>query len=638
MKSEPKVVMLHINDILPNRFQPRIHFNEDKIQELAESIKKYGVIQPITVRALGDKYEIIAGERRYKASVMAGLEMVPAIINNLNDKDSSEIALIENVQREDLTPIEEAVSYRKILDMGDLTQEDLAKKLGVTQATVANKLRLLQLTDDVQEALLENKISERHARSLLRVRDKEKQVQLLYRIMQERMTVRKADEEIKKILEEDLEKKGKGINPGFMDIDKIEKEAVDIQNISPNIIKPEPKESQTEPDFQVEEQEILDFINSLNIKKGEEETMNNNDPINQFDLPQVNIIDDIPTEQLPKQPEPAPVEIMPEMVIPSTVGPVEPERTIQQQNPQMINPGFMDIDKIQREAADIAPKSAPVASEFNFMPTPGAEPEVVPQEVELPKEPAGKFFDVLPSMENVDANHQIVSEVAPSNTSIFSDDSPIFSDLNIPTPAPVEAPTVQNTFTEQTPNILENPFIDPVPAPAPQQSSGIAEVAVPEIVQPEFVQPIVEEPQAPVEDIFSQPAMVVETPTIEPLRLEPVETIPTPVPVPTPEVTYTPMGPEAIPNAHKFEEPIIPLQPEGMNEAATAPVIKVPEQPMVEEPQVPVSTTLPLSFNIREGINMVRNLSNQLEGLGIKVDIEEMDLPGHYEVRIKMEK
>ena len=123
-----KVIELNIDDVLPNRFQPRIKFNEEAINDLSKSIKEHGVIQPIVVRPMGDKYEIIAGERRYKASCMAGLQTIPAIITDLNDKDSAEVALIENVQRENLTPIEEAISYKKILDMGYITQDSLALK------------------------------------------------------------------------------------------------------------------------------------------------------------------------------------------------------------------------------------------------------------------------------------------------------------------------------------------------------------------------------------------------------------------------------------------------------------------------------------------------------------------------------
>ena len=195
-----KVIELKIEDVLPNRFQPRIKFNEEAITELSKSIKEHGVIQPIVVRPIGDKFEIIAGERRYKASCMADLKTIPAIITDLNDKDSAEVALIENVQRENLTPIEEAISYKKILDMGYITQDALATKLGKTQSTVANKLRLLNLDDEVQEALLNEKISERHARSLLRLTDKTQQKELLKKIIDQRLTVRRTDDEIEKML------------------------------------------------------------------------------------------------------------------------------------------------------------------------------------------------------------------------------------------------------------------------------------------------------------------------------------------------------------------------------------------------------------------------------------------------------
>ncbi len=196
-----RIVELNLNDVLPNRFQPRIKFNEESIIELAESVKEHGVIQPIIVRPIGDKYEIVAGERRYKACVLAGLQTIPAIILDLNDKDSVELALIENIQRRDLTPIEEAISYKKILDMGYLTQEQLAKKLGKSQSAISNKKRLLNLCDEVQEALMEEKISERHARSLLKIENSSEQRKMLNRIITERLTVRKLDEAIKELLE-----------------------------------------------------------------------------------------------------------------------------------------------------------------------------------------------------------------------------------------------------------------------------------------------------------------------------------------------------------------------------------------------------------------------------------------------------
>ena len=219
MNMEKEVLILNIDDVLPNRFQPRIKFKEENINELAESIKEHGVIQPIVVRKISDKYEIIAGERRYKASILAGKTTIPAIVTDLDDKNSAEVALIENVQRQNLTPIEEAISYKKILDMGYINQTDLAEKLGKTQSTIANKLRLLNLDEEVQEALLNEKISERHARSLLKL-DKNKQVEMLNRIISERMTVRKTDEEINKILNNNSEEKQEVNIPSLNKVDE----------------------------------------------------------------------------------------------------------------------------------------------------------------------------------------------------------------------------------------------------------------------------------------------------------------------------------------------------------------------------------------------------------------------------------
>ncbi len=195
-----EVVYLYLDDIIPNRFQPREVFEEQSLKELAVSIKEHGVIQPIIVRQVENKYEIIAGERRYKAATMAGLTKIPAIVRNLDDKKSSKVALIENLQRRDLTPIEEARTYQKILELeGNMTQQELAATMGKTQSAVSNKLRLLSLPDEVQDALLKEKISERHARSLLNVEDKNAQIKLLDKIINERLTVRDLDKEIKEM-------------------------------------------------------------------------------------------------------------------------------------------------------------------------------------------------------------------------------------------------------------------------------------------------------------------------------------------------------------------------------------------------------------------------------------------------------
>ena len=200
MTMNKEVVMVRLSDIIPNRFQPRLTFDEEALNELANSIKEHGIIQPLILRDLGSKYEIIAGERRYKASTLAGLTEVPAIIGSMDDQTSAELALIENIQRKDLSAIEEAKSYKKILDMGNFTQEELAKRMGKGQSTIANKMRLLSLTNEVQVALMNNLISERHARCLLQIKDEDKQKEVLNKIITDRMNVRDTDDYIKNML------------------------------------------------------------------------------------------------------------------------------------------------------------------------------------------------------------------------------------------------------------------------------------------------------------------------------------------------------------------------------------------------------------------------------------------------------
>ena len=199
-----EVKNISVNDIMPNRFQPRKNFDQEALNELADSIRQHGIIQPLVLRKLGEKFEIITGERRYKAANMLGLKTVPAIIMEIDDASSAEIALVENVQRKDLTAIEEAKSYQKILELGQMNQDELAKRVGKKQSTVSNKLRLLNLSEEAQQALLDNKISERHARSLLRLKDKSEQNNMLNKIIDNRMTVRETDMEIKNILGENV--------------------------------------------------------------------------------------------------------------------------------------------------------------------------------------------------------------------------------------------------------------------------------------------------------------------------------------------------------------------------------------------------------------------------------------------------
>lgn len=232
-QNKDEVVYLYLDDIIPNRFQPREVFDERALKELAVSIKEHGVIQPIIVRNVNGKYEIIAGERRYKASAMAGLTKIPAIIRNLDDKESSKVALLENLQRRNLNPIEEARTYQKILELDQMTQEELAKTMGKSQSAVANKIRLLGLSDDVQEALLKEQISERHARTLLNIPDKRKQKEMLKKVINEKMTVRQLEQEIKEKYPK--EEKGEPMNNSAMNMSSNSISATSFVNSNPLI-------------------------------------------------------------------------------------------------------------------------------------------------------------------------------------------------------------------------------------------------------------------------------------------------------------------------------------------------------------------------------------------------------------------
>jgi ParB family protein len=175
-----EILFINPEQILPNIYQPRQVFDNEAIEELAQSIKAYGIIQPLSVRRMGnDKYELVAGERRLRAAKSIGLEKVPAIVVDITDKESAAIALLENLQREDLNYIEEAEAYYNLIRDHSYTQEQLAETIGKKQSTIANKLRLLRLSPEIRKVLLDNKLTERHARALLKLSSEDKQIKIL---------------------------------------------------------------------------------------------------------------------------------------------------------------------------------------------------------------------------------------------------------------------------------------------------------------------------------------------------------------------------------------------------------------------------------------------------------------------------
>ncbi len=200
------IVHLPLHLVMPNPNQPRKIFDHDALRELSESIRQYGVIQPVTVRKMRDgTYELVAGERRLKAAGLAGLLKIPAIIIEMEDEDSAIVALVENIQRQNLSFMEEALAYRQLLDKCNLTQEELAKKVGKTQSAIANKIRLLRLPTSVREIVKDNSLTERHARALLRLDTEEKQIYAARRIVDFNMNVKQSEELVDRVIKNGIE-------------------------------------------------------------------------------------------------------------------------------------------------------------------------------------------------------------------------------------------------------------------------------------------------------------------------------------------------------------------------------------------------------------------------------------------------
>ncbi len=303
---EQNILQVPIDEIIPNRFQPRLNFDDRGLEELASSIKQHGIIQPLVLRRVNDKYEIIAGERRYKAATMAGLSKVPAVIADVDDNKSAEVAIVENVQRRDLSAIEEARSYKNLLDKGYLTQAELAKKMGLSQSAIANKLRLLNLDEEVQQALIENKISERHARSLLVLPTHEEQRKWLKRIINERMTVRELDNELKKLNEEANKEEDDETDVPLVkniDIDAIRKQATEIPSVNEESdiarkLREIEREKMFNPDVIPVDQATNDSKgNFFNFLENEKVNMNMEEPI--LKTPAINI--DLPKASIPEE-------------------------------------------------------------------------------------------------------------------------------------------------------------------------------------------------------------------------------------------------------------------------------------------------------------------------------------------------
>lgn len=596
-----QLTVLNINDILPNRFQPRIRFDEEKLEELAESIGKYGVIQPIVVRPVGNKYEIIAGERRYKASKLANKSTIPAIIVNLSDKDSEEIALLENIQRQQLSPIEEAVSYKRILDMGYITQEQLAKKLGKSQSTIANKIRLLNLDDEVQSYLLNNKISERHARSLLRIPDKEKQVEMLHRIVEERLTVKQTDKEIEK-LKEETKIDNRPVEPVVMERPNVNQPQA-VTEVQPSNLSEEVESLFDEPDKTTQVKEGRGG-NTMDIEKIMREAKDINVPQEQAPRDISGLMqpgNDVQSEPIVREePTPAPVNLENSRFI--NVAPKqEAPQTVQQPS----NNG-VTFDSMFNQHIDVEP---------SVTPQPAAPVQPTVQKTVQPEPPVQQ-----PNVQNVQPSY-----VQPKPVEV----------------QPAPATPVQNNVTSNSMNtgVL----------PSTQVNQPVSEVNSPANVEVnEDTKRIISNAVADALKRFNEQKANtnVSTPQVTQAQTRPVQPS-------VPEVNNIPNTQQQ--NVQRVSQPTSGINNQTMVNSSIPSVDIIADDALNEyaiHPNQPMSTPQPtmastMTQNVKpvnnqahfaQIVKLLRDCADQIEKNGYFVSVDEMDLGNQYKVTFTIDK
>lgn len=266
VKEEPKEITLKITKIEPNREQPRKDFNEEQLQELADSMKEYGVLQPLLVQKKDNYYEIIAGERRWRAAKLAGLKEVPVVIREYSAQQAVEVALIENVQREDLNPIEEALAYQRLMQEFQLKQEEIAERVSKNRTTITNSMRLLNLCSEVQQMLIQGRISSGHARALLGVEDTEVQFQLAQKIEKEKLSVREV-EKLVKLLGKPARKKKEKTQDEALDLifKDLEERMKSVMGTKVNISRKDKSKGRIEIEYYSESEleRIVELIESI---------------------------------------------------------------------------------------------------------------------------------------------------------------------------------------------------------------------------------------------------------------------------------------------------------------------------------------------------------------------------------------
>ena len=420
MEHTESVLYIDINLLQPSNYQSRKVFNEESLKELASSIKEYGIINPILVRKKDNMYEIIAGERRLKAAKMAGLTKVPVIVKEIDEAKAKEMALVENLQRENISPIEEAKSYQSIISSSSINETKLSEKTGKSPNIIANKLKLLSLPPNIQDALTKRKISEQHAKSLLNVEDSEKQAELLERVINERLSVKELNNIIneKQITEEEIKTAINDIMKSLNIEEKKEEKESDNMN-NGNFF----------PNYNINSNSSGASLNTMNMQ-----TMNPN-----------------PT------PMPNP---MPEATSIPSFGPTENMEN--QQPPVMPTPSFNQPSAEPLSMPDInMPQSSPNDQMASLIPQPEMvmpTPEAPAVDIPLFSEPTQPVEPPIPETPNME-----VAEATP----IPAVDTPLFNQ-NVDMNNPVMAPEI--------PNPIEQPYEVPVETPQVAEPDKLTQV------------------------------------------------------------------------------------------------------------------------------------------------------------------
>lgn len=254
-KGQQKVVeQIPVEMIKPNPYQPRRQFDEDELFKLSQSIRAYGLIQPIVVRSVGEEYQIIAGERRYRACLLLGMERIPAIVQDMNDQNAAAVSLIENIQRKELNYFEEANAYSLLINNFNMTQEELARKIGKSQSAIANKLRLLKLPLEVQSLIIPDMLSERHARALLKLNTAEMQIAAIKQIYEQDLTVKATEQLIDDLSKNNMPQESEA-KPGGQSVSMIIRDARIFINTIKETVR---RARQIGVDMQVEEEDSED--------------------------------------------------------------------------------------------------------------------------------------------------------------------------------------------------------------------------------------------------------------------------------------------------------------------------------------------------------------------------------------------